>query len=397
MDCSATANSLSLALPEADQGTVGTDVLIRNTGSYAFTVTDFGGGNATTVNAGISQYFYLTDNSSANGVWGSVTFGAGMSAATAAALAGPGLGVTSGGLLSTVGNIIQVSSSPTFNQNSLAATYVWTGGAGTFNLPLYSTLSRGWYIEFRNNGTGALTITPQSPSTINGQTSIITNPGDSGIILFDANTNNYFTVGWTAPTNITLTASTYDVDTISGNAFSLVASAPNIQTYVALSNIRSSTLTVTLPNITQLYVLINNTANSSYNINFVVSGGYSSPYVLGAGTVATIVSDAGYLYPITETTTSIYYATSGSASVPSFSFAADHTTGLYLANTGELGITANGIEMMDINNTNTSLPQITTPASFTANNINSNTAVTANTITSNTTVTALGGIFGGVF
>jgi len=30
MDCSANASSLSLALPEADQGTVGTDVLIRN-------------------------------------------------------------------------------------------------------------------------------------------------------------------------------------------------------------------------------------------------------------------------------------------------------------------------------------------------------------------------------
>ena len=33
MDCTATTTSLALALPEADQGTLGSDILIRNLGS----------------------------------------------------------------------------------------------------------------------------------------------------------------------------------------------------------------------------------------------------------------------------------------------------------------------------------------------------------------------------
>ena len=415
MDCSANASSLSLALPEADQGTVGTDVLIRNTGNVAFTVTNFGGGNSTTVNAGISQYFYLTDNSSANGVWGTITFGAGMSAASASSLAGFGLSTTVNGLLTTSDNIVQVSINTTLTNNSRASTYVWTAGAGTFTLPSYASITPGWYANFRNNGTGSLTILPNSPSTINGVSNIVTNPGDSGMIIFDANSNNFFTVGWTSPTNITLSAASYDVDSISGNAYSLVASAPMIQTYVNLANTRTSTLTITLPNITQFYVLINDTTTTSYNLKFAISGSSSPNITLTPGQVVSLVTDGGVFFIITQSTVSSLFAPNGSAAVPSFSFINDTATGLYLAGTSILGITANGSQIMLLNNTNTLNPQISTPATITANNISvtgtfsvNSLSTTANAsiggnlaVTGNSTITgsltAVGGITGGVF
>jgi hypothetical protein len=39
---------------------------------------------------------------------------------------------------------------------------------------------------------------------------------------------------------------------------------------------------------------------------------------------------------------------------------------MYLANIGVLGLTANGVEMINIDNSNPFDPQISTPATFTA-------------------------------
>ena len=365
MDCTASASSLSITLPAANQGTLGADVLIRNKGSNTFTVKDNTGGSVVSIAPGVCLYFYLTDNTTVAGVWQNITFGAATSSANAASLAGYGLTTTIAGQLATTGNIVQVSSSPTISDSSRAATFVWTSGAGNFTLPNTATLSAGWYISFRNSGTGALTITPTSPSTINGQTSIITNPGDSGTILYDSSTGKFFTVGWNVPANVTFSAATYDVDSISGSTYSLVSYAPIIQTYVALSGTRTTNLTVTLPNITQLYVLVNSTTSSSYSIIFTISG-TSSTVTLPANTVVTIVADAGVIYPITQTSTANYFASNGSQTNPSFSFTSDIHTGMYLQGTSKLGLTANSILMLNIDNTNTSSPQISTPATLNA-------------------------------
>ena len=380
MDCSATAASLQIALPEANQGSTGSDCLIRNKGAYDITVTDFTGASPVVVPAGVSQYFYLSDNTTSAGVWGSVTFGAGTSAADAAALAGAGLTATALGKLATTGNIAIVSVSPSITDASRATTFVWTSGAGTFTLPTYTSLSSGWYISFRNNGTGALTIAPSALSTLNGQSNIIVNPGDSGTILYDSSTHNFYTVGWNAPNNVAFSAASYDVDSISGSSLSLVSYAPIIQTYLALSSTRTTNLTITLPNITQLYVLIND-ISASYNLIFQVSGSSASPLVLGANSVATIVVDGGQIYSITQSSTSSFFAQNGSQSNPSFSFTNDTHTGMYLVGTSILGLTANSIRMLNIDNTNTSAPVISSPAE----------------IRTSDKVTAIGGIFGGTF
>jgi hypothetical protein len=166
--------------------------------------------------AGVSKYFYLSDNSTSAGVWQNVTFGAGTSSADAASLAGNGL-VALSGKLNTTQNVVEVSSTPSITDASRAATFVWTGGNGTFTLPTAASLTTGWYIAFRNNGTGAITITPQGTSTIDSLANITINPAESGFIVFQESSGNFFTVGLSVPSNVTFTSATYDVDSIVGN------------------------------------------------------------------------------------------------------------------------------------------------------------------------------------
>jgi hypothetical protein len=372
IDCVATTTGLSIALPPGSQGSVGSDILFRNLGANPFTITDSAGLNSFTVPVGISKYVYLTDNATTAGTWNNVTFAAGTSVADAASLAGSGL-TTVSGKLATTQNIVDITSAPTINDSSRAATFVWIGGSGTITLPVASSLSTGWFIGFRNNGTGALIINPTSPALLNGLATITTNPGDSGFIFYDSSTSNFYTVGFTAPSNITFTAATYDVDAIPGTSLNLTSFAPIIQTYIAQSGTRSTTLNVTLPAITQLYVLSNNTSHTNYNITFQNQGSSSPALVLTAGTILTVLSDGTNLYSLTQASTGIFYATNGSASVPSFSFSADTNTGMYLVGTSILGLTGNGVQIMKLDNSNLSQPLVTVNGRLTATSISGGT------------------------
>ena len=365
MDCTPTVANLHVNLPAGGQGSVGSDILFRNFGAVEFSIVDFSGASSVLIQPGESKYFYLSDNSTENGVWQNVTFGAGTSSADAATLQGAGL-TTLSGKLAVTGNIVSVSSSPTINDASRAATFVWTAGNGTFTLPAAATITAGWFIGFRNNGTGTLNIIGQGTSQINAQPNISVNPGESGYLIFQQSTGNFFTVGLATPSNVTFTSATYDVDSIVGTTLNLVSFAPIIQTYVGLSSTRLVDLDVTLPAITQLYVLVNDTGASGYNITFQVSGSVQTPIVLSTGNVALVLSDGNFLYVISQTVSSIFLAVNGSAVSPSFSFLNDTTTGMYLVGSGILGITTNGIEMINIDNTNTANPQISTPATFNA-------------------------------
>lgn len=365
MDCTPSTSGLSISLPPGGQGSVGTDILFRNFGSVSFVVVDFSGDSSVIVAPGVSIYFYLSDNSTEDGTWQNVTFGAGTSSADAASLQGAGL-TTLAGELAVTQDPVTISSTPTITDADRAETLVWTGGNGTFTLPAVAGLSAGWWIGFRNNGTGALTIVGTGSSQINNQPNITVNPGESGLLMYQLTTGNFFTVGLATPSNVTFTSATYDVDAVSGSTFSLVSNAPIIQTYVALSGTRTTDLNVLLPATTQLYILVNDTGAAPYNVTFQISGSSQAPIPLGPGTVATVLSDGNFLYVLSQNTTSFYYAADGSAAVPSFSFINDTATGMYLNSVNILGLTVNGSDMMLLDNTTPGSETITTPAEFTA-------------------------------
>jgi len=366
MDCSASTTGLTITLPDSTQGSLGSDILIRNLGANTFTVVDFDGGGSTSIAAGVSQYFYLVNNTATEPEWNNLTLGTGTSSASASMLQGAGL-TTLVGKLAVTANVVTISTAPTLSDASRAVSYVWTAGSGTINLPAVSGLSDGWWIGFRNGGTGTLVLTPPSGSTINALSTLSINPNNSGFIYYQKSSGNFFTLGYAAETNATLSSATYDVDSISGSSFSLVANAPNIQNYVALSGVRTTNLTVTLPNITQMYALINATTSSAYSISFVLSG-TSASITLAAGSVAVVVASGNALYVISQTTTNIFYGPAGSASVPTFSFlgSGNNVNGMYLAGTNILGFSANSLNMLSLDASNTSSLQVKTLAAFTA-------------------------------
>ena len=366
MDVTPTTTGLQIALPDASQGSVGTDIFIRNYGPSSIVITDALGGQSVTIVSGGVQYFYLAGNSTVAGTWHSVAFGVGTSFADAAALAGAGL-TTIAGKLAVTSSPLEVSSAPTLTDASRALTYIWQSGAATFTLPDANTLTSGWFIGFRNNGTGTLTFAPQSPSLINSLTSTIVNPGDSGYLVYEESSGNFFTLGLANPTNVTFTSNTYDVDSIVGGTFSLVSYAPIIQTYVSLSSIRTTNLLITLPQITQLYVIDNSTGSSGYNLLFQVESSSLPPIVVANGTITLAFSDGFNLYIISQAAAGgQFFGNNGTASAPSFSFTTDNSTGMYLVGHGVIGLAANGNNIITIDDSNTLAPKVTVNATLVA-------------------------------
>ena len=365
IDCVATVGGLSIRLPPANQASVGTDILFRNRGAQDFVVEDYTGGNDVTITAGTARYFYLTDNTTEAGVYRNFTYGAGTSIADAASLVGSGL-TTMAGRLETSTDVVEVAIAPTLDENSRALAYVWTSGAGTFNLPDPATIEPGWFVMIRNNGTGALTITPFAGSTIDGQSTSTFFPSDSAIVVYDADTDNFFTVGLARQSSVVYTAATYDVDGIIGNTLSLVSFAPTIQTYVAFSGTRTVNLDVTLPAITQLYVVNNATGQPGYAITFQVDGSAQPPIAFANGVTAILLSDGVTLSVLSQGTTGVFLAADGSVSAPSFAFNSDTGTGLYLNGPNDMRVASNGVDVAEFNATNLADITVTVNGKFNA-------------------------------
>ena len=156
----ATVASLDLYMPAATQVSTGQSALITNVGSNTFTVVDSSGNTIVSIASGIAEYIYITDNTTVDGTWSTVTFGAGTSSANAATLAGYGLKAIST-TLNQAYNVITYYSDTTLDDTQRAQFVVWDSGVGTITLPNAGTVGNNWFCMIRNNGTGILTLTPQ--------------------------------------------------------------------------------------------------------------------------------------------------------------------------------------------------------------------------------------------
>jgi hypothetical protein len=354
MEFTATTTGLNVYLPNAQQASVGQDILIRNTGSNSFVVNRFGGGGSFTVAAGQSFYTYLISNTTTAGVWAVLQFGTGTSTADASTLAGVSTAAIAGKLEAAFVTSEYTTTAPTIDDNSRGSCLVWTGGAVTWVLPAVSQLSSGWFILVRNNGTGALTINTSSiSSTIDGQVNIVLPLGDSCFICAnrDPVKQDFFTVGRARPNSLTFTSATYDVDTIVGSTYSLVTNTPIIQRYTALSGSRTTSLLVQLPAVTQVYYIVNNTGQNGYTINFQVQGSSQAPIALTNASQIILLSDGNFLYVLNEATAGQQAVLDGSAAAPGYAFLSDTATGMYLANPSQLAFSAGGVNILTLDTT----------------------------------------------
>lgn len=351
IEVSATVGSLKLYMPPATEVSLGQTALIRNTGAYDFTVVDSGGGTIVVVASGIAQYIYVTNNSTINGVWGSVTFGAGTSAANAATLAGHGL-TASGSTLNTTTAVLTFSSAYTFLPADSSSMYVWTGGAGTVTLPVASSLGSGWFVVVKNDGTGVLNIALNGSNTIDGQSAAQLQLAESLVIV--CNGSNFYSYAYGRSATFFFTQL---VKNVTGGTVTLTSAeaANTIQEYTGTL---TSNCTVVLPPTVQFYSFQNKTTGS-FTLTFTTGTIGSATVTLPQSQTVIAICDGTNVYNAQTSTLSTFNVLTlgnGSAAAPSLTFQSDATTGLYLAATGQLGFAISGVNAGTLKSTGLLMP-----------------------------------------
>lgn len=334
----ATVGSLKLYLPSALQVSTGQSVLIQNIGANSFTVTDISGNTIVSIASGIAQYIFLTNNSTNDGTWSTVTFGAGTSSANAAALAGYGL-VASSTTLNQEYAESSIFSSLTLNATYRAQFLVWAGGVGTITLPTASTVGNGWFVMLRNGGTGILTLTPSGTDTIDTaatqqlqltESLVIVSNGVDGYSTFAYGRSNTF-------------AYTQLAKTVTGGTTTLTAVeyANVVQEYYGalLSN-----QIIVLPSTVQIYYL-NNQTTGAFSLTFKTSAVGAATVTVAQGQTLTVVCDGTNVYNSSSAsggTVTTLTINPGSAAAPSLNFSGNTSTGMYQPATNQVGFALNG-------------------------------------------------------
>jgi hypothetical protein len=348
----ATVGSLSLRMPSALQVSTGQSVLIQNIGSNSFTVTTASGATIITIASGVAQYIFLTNNSTNDGTWSTVTFGAGTSSANAAALAGYGI-VASGTTLNQEYAESSVFSSTTLNSTYRAQFLVWSGGVGTITLPTASTVGNGWFVMLRNGGTGILTLTPSGTDTIDSVASqqlqlteslVVVSNGIDGYSTFAYGRSNAF-------------AYTQLAKTVTGGTTTLTAVeyANVVQEYYGalLSN-----QIIVLPSTVQIYYL-NNQTTGAFSLTFKTSAVGAATVTVAQGQTLTVVCDGTNVYNSSSAsggTVTTLTINSGSAAAPSLNFTGNTNTGLYQPATNQVGFALNAANAATLTTTGFLIP-----------------------------------------
>ena len=366
VDVTATVVSLQLQMPPATQVSTGQSVLVRNAGSLSFTVTDTSGNTIIVVPSGIAEFVFLTDNTTLNGTWASVVFGAGTSSANASALAGYGL-TASGLTLNQSEPLVSYYSSATFTAASRAQFAVWQDGVGSFTLPSASVVGNNWFVRIRNNGTGILSLIPSGTDTIDNNVGQRLQLTESLVLVSNGITGfNTYAYGQATQfffTQLSLSATGGTITLTSSQASNL------IQLYAGAL---TSNQIIVVPSTVQLYTLTNSTTGSySFTVKTSISGG--ATVVVPQSSTMVLVCDGTNVYNgASGSSSNIVSLTvgNGSLSVPSVKFNGDLNTGLYLPSTSNLGVVVANALVADFSSAGVSLAG---------------------------TVTALGGMAGGTF
>jgi len=341
IDVTATTTGLLLKMPPAQQVSTGQSALIRNVGANTFTVTDNSGNTIIAITSGLAYYVFLTDNTTTNGTWSYVLFGAGSSSANASILAGYGL-AASGLTLNQVYPVFSYNSSATLTAANSADLSVWTGGVGTLTLPSAVTVGTGWFITIKNNGTGILTLTPAGAETIDGNASQQLQLAESISLVSNGTNWSSFGIGRSNTFAYTQLALSVTGGTLT---LSSVQAANTIQVY---SGALTSNQIVVVPSTVQLYTFTNNTTGSSYSFTVKTAASGGAVVTIQQGTSLVLICDGTNVYNAASGSTSnIGFLTvgDGSLATPSIKFNSDPNTGIYLSTVpGALGfVVANAL------------------------------------------------------
>jgi hypothetical protein len=344
MDVTATTAGLSLFMPPANQTSVGNDALIRNVGANTFTVKTYDGvGTIITVAAGEAKYVYIKTNANEQGTWGNIAFGTGTSSADAASLAGAGL-LASSSTLNQSHPSGSITAAYTFLTTDRAKTMIWSGGTTTATLPLAQTTGDNWFVMFKNNGTGTVTIGTTSSQFIDGAVTKAFAPGESAFIVSTG--TQYVTVGYGVSTQFEFGVLTKPVVT---GTYTLTASeaANTIQIYTGTL---TGNVTIIVPPVVNLYVVSNQTSAGAFTLTISTGIIGGSTAIVPASGQATLICDGTNILNANTTQAggTAISLVNGSAASPSLNFGSETNTGVYRPGAGRFGISILGNLIVDV-------------------------------------------------
>ena len=342
----ATTTGLSLIMPSAQQVSVGQSVLINNVGAESITIKDNAGGTIVSISSGISQYIYLTDNTTDAGTWTSVTFGAGTSAANAATLAGYGLTALSTTLNQSYALTVYTSDT-TLTSSNRASFAVWEGGVGSFTLPSSASVGNNWFVMIRNNGSGILTVYPDGADTIDGNASQQLQLNESFVVVSNGN-DGYNSFGYGQSSSFFYTILSKSLTGLGPTVTLSAAEATNvIQEY---TGILSTNINVILPSTVQMYTLTNLTTGA-YSVTFKTSAVGAATVTIPQAQTLIVICDGTNVYNANSATVSSLTSLTldpGTGSAPSLNYTGDTTTGFYRPASGQLGFSLTGVSKMTL-------------------------------------------------
>ncbi len=349
LEVSNSSAGITLALPPANQQSVGKELLIRNTGANSLPIADNTWGSITTITPGEAKYFYITDNTTIAGTWSLFTYGTGTSGADAALLAGAGLQVSATNRLQSFTDYITVNGSYAVLLADRAKLIDMLAGSTTASLPIAAQAGLGYYVILRNSSAGGMTVTALlDGATIDNAPAKSMAPGESAIYV--CNGVNWVTVGYGRSVtfafselilNAALPSITLTATDVSGRMLRVTGTA-------------TANIEVILPSVTNVYFTNVEDGMGTYTVNFKTSAG------LGAATITLAANQSTVLYcDGTNVTTAMNFIqvsnlslNDGSAAAPTLTFNLDTDTGIYRAGSGTLGVTSNGTATVNFNTTN---------------------------------------------
>ena len=263
------SGAYAITLPVANAVSVGRSVTLVNRSAYTILVKDNGGSDVTSLLAGESKLIYITDNSSAAGVWSVVFLGTGTSVADASALAGGGLKVVDSKLAINVDMATQIASYSVVLSDR-ARSIVFTGtGAASCSLLQSSVAGNGFLIGLVNQGTGSVTVDPYSGELVDEQLVKEIAPGESAFIV--CNGSSWFTIGHGRSTQFQFTKLVFDIS--SGTPFTLTSIQAQNK-LIQFIGTATENITVNVPAVVAVYY-VQCAYSGAYSLTLKTASGYS--------------------------------------------------------------------------------------------------------------------------
>lgn len=360
LEVTAAAAGLTIQLSSALEVGLGYSFLVNNVGADTFSLLDNAGGTIAAIASGEVWQIYCADNSTAAGTWRVFQYGAGVSTANAAALAGAGLKAV-GSLLNERIFVNAQGVNYTIQNSDRAALVEWTGaGGGAFTLPNPATVGSDWFCYIKNSGGAALTVTPAAGS-IDSSASATFQINNSAIIVCDG--VNFWTIGFGQSLSSSFNFVTINLGGLSGT-YTLAGANLNRISYKFIGALAGN-LQVVVPASIQQYWVSNGTTGA-YTLTFASSGAGGATVTVPQGTNNILYCDGLNIVQAVYSAATTPQFPDGSAAAPGITFTSDTGMGLYKAGTDILGIATAGVSRGTVNATgNWSLPAATFGTTFT--------------------------------